>query len=231
MNSEQLDWVLEADTTDQRALKTIGLKAIAASWVLFPEKFDNVSGNTVAGMHGVNRKTFASRAAEFSRKFNVQNVFQKKHDWQNGSRFEAESIDQKVSELVNIPEAARRLGVCDATLKRHVRNSGTIPDAVLPVGARGRESFLFSVNRLQELGELIPKNPKSADETATDFVGGQLVDGVVLLEILFPKKCRPTLRWLRDQRIAKRVPFRKIGRLVFFDPDEVREALKLNHKK
>lgn len=65
---------------------------------------------------------------------------------------------------------------------------------------------------------------KSADETAAAVERGQLVDGVKLLEVLFPKNCRPTLRWLRDQQIAKRVPYRKIGRLVFFDLDEVREA-------
>ena len=53
---------------------------------------------------------------------------------------------------------------------------------------------------------------------------GQLVDGLTLLEIIFPKKCRPTLRWLRDQQENRSVPFRKIGRLVFFDPNEVREA-------
>ena len=68
-------------------------------------------------------------------------------------------------------------------------------------------------------GELNPKlkpQPLCAD--------GQLVDAVELLKILFPQKCRPTLRWLRDQQEQKRVPFRKIGRLVFFDPSEVREA-------
>ena len=65
---------------------------------------------------------------------------------------------------------------------------------------------------------------KSADETAAAVAGGQLVDGAKLLEILFPKPCRPTLRWLRDQQMTKRVPHRKIGRLVFFDPNEVREA-------
>lgn len=53
---------------------------------------------------------------------------------------------------------------------------------------------------------------------------GQLVDAVTLLQLLFPEKCRPTVRWLRDQQKARRVPFRKIGRLIFFEPNEVREA-------
>jgi len=65
---------------------------------------------------------------------------------------------------------------------------------------------------------------KSADETVAAIADGKLVDGVKLFEILFPKESRPTLRWLRYQQVARRVPFRKIGRLVFFDPDEVRES-------
>jgi hypothetical protein len=61
-------------------------------------------------------------------------------------------------------------------------------------------------------------------DTASKLSDGQLVDGNTLLEIIFPKKSRPTLRWLRDQQELRRVPYRKIGRLVFFDPDEVRAA-------
>jgi uncharacterized protein YbaR (Trm112 family) len=53
----------------------------------------------------------------------------------------------------------------------------------------------------------------------------QLVDGPKLLEILFQPECRPTLRWLRDQQRARRIPYVKIGRLVFFSPEQVRRAL------
>lgn len=53
----------------------------------------------------------------------------------------------------------------------------------------------------------------------------QAVSGEKLLEIIFPPECRPTLRWLRKQQKIRRVPFVKIGRLVFFFPDQVREAL------
>jgi hypothetical protein len=53
----------------------------------------------------------------------------------------------------------------------------------------------------------------------------QLADGPTLLEILFPKKCRPTLRWLREQQSNRTIPFIRIGRLVFFDPVTVRAAL------
>lgn len=53
----------------------------------------------------------------------------------------------------------------------------------------------------------------------------QLVSGQKLLETLFQAECRPTLRWLRDQQKARRIPFVKIGRLVFFSPTQVRQAL------
>jgi hypothetical protein len=66
---------------------------------------------------------------------------------------------------------------------------------------------------------------KPASRTPTDLTPGQLVDGPTLLEILFPEKCRPTLRWLRDQQAQRHVPFIKVGRLVFFDPTKVREQL------
>lgn len=52
----------------------------------------------------------------------------------------------------------------------------------------------------------------------------QLVDAKTLLVRIFPEKCRPTLRWLREQQKLRRVPFVKIGKLVFFDPTEVRAA-------
>jgi hypothetical protein len=53
----------------------------------------------------------------------------------------------------------------------------------------------------------------------------QLMSGQKLLETLFQAECRPTLRWLRDQQKARRIPFVKIGRLVFFCPAQVRQAL------
>lgn len=53
---------------------------------------------------------------------------------------------------------------------------------------------------------------------------GQFVDGDTLLKLLFPESSRPTLRWLRDQQKSRRIPYAKIGRLVFFDPAEVRAA-------
>ena len=63
------------------------------------------------------------------------------------------------------------------------------------------------------------------DTPATLDPNNQFVDGVKLLEILFPDECRPTTRWLRDQQKARRIPYVKIGRLVFFCPAQVRAAL------
>ena len=51
----------------------------------------------------------------------------------------------------------------------------------------------------------------------------QLVDGKRLLEIVFEESSRPSLRWLRGQQQRRAIPFIKRGRLVFFDPDNVRE--------
>jgi hypothetical protein len=62
-------------------------------------------------------------------------------------------------------------------------------------------------------------------ETKKNEVETKLVDGKTLLETLFAKNCRPCLRWLRDQQRAGKIPSTKIGRLVFFDPPKVRQAL------
>lgn len=52
-----------------------------------------------------------------------------------------------------------------------------------------------------------------------------LVDGPRLLEILFPDEaCRPSLRWLADQRKRRLVPFVRLGRLIFYSVPQVRQA-------
>jgi hypothetical protein len=46
------------------------------------------------------------------------------------------------------------------------------------------------------------------------------------LETLFPDEdSRPSRRWLEMQCKARKIPFIKISRLVFFDPAKVRDAL------
>lgn len=53
-----------------------------------------------------------------------------------------------------------------------------------------------------------------------------LVDATKLLEELFDESSRPTIRWLRSQQARRTIPFYRIGRLVRYDLDEVRDALR-----
>jgi len=53
-----------------------------------------------------------------------------------------------------------------------------------------------------------------------------LLSAEELLREIFPDdNKRPSVRWLRELQAKRRIPFRKIGRFVFFDPTEVRSAL------
>ena len=56
----------------------------------------------------------------------------------------------------------------------------------------------------------------------------KLVDAKGLLEALFEPEARPSLRWLRQMQAQRRIPYIKIGHLVRFNLEEVREAL-TNH--
>jgi hypothetical protein len=69
------------------------------------------------------------------------------------------------------------------------------------------------------MGEL-----KSQQETQ-DQLATRYVDAPKLLEILFDESSRPSLRWLRDQQRNRTVPFCKVGRRVFFDPQLVKQHL------
>ena len=61
------------------------------------------------------------------------------------------------------------------------------------------------------------------DATKNNEMQGGLLDAPRLLESLFPdSRCRPSLRWLRDQVAGRQIPFIRIGRLVFFNPQMVR---------
>ena len=57
----------------------------------------------------------------------------------------------------------------------------------------------------------------------------KLLDAEGLLAELFPPDSRPTVRWLREQQRRRSIPFVKLGRLVFFDPIAVREAIATRH--
>jgi len=56
-------------------------------------------------------------------------------------------------------------------------------------------------------------------------IDNQLVDAKRLLELLFDEASRPSLRWLREQQARRTIPFVRLGRLVFFDPNCVRDAM------
>jgi hypothetical protein len=53
----------------------------------------------------------------------------------------------------------------------------------------------------------------------------KLVRAEKLLELLWEESSRPSLRWLRAQQANKTIPSVKIGRLVWFSPEQVRTTL------
>ena len=54
----------------------------------------------------------------------------------------------------------------------------------------------------------------------------KLVDAHGLLAALFAPDSRPSLRWLRQMQAQRKIPYIKLGHLVRFDVEEVREALR-----
>jgi hypothetical protein len=66
-------------------------------------------------------------------------------------------------------------------------------------------------------------NPINAQERAERV---DLVDAHGCLEEIFPHpRSRPSLRWFKNLQHDGIIPYRKIGRRVFFDVAEVRRAL------
>lgn len=53
----------------------------------------------------------------------------------------------------------------------------------------------------------------------------RLVDVLTCIGEVFDGERKPSLRTFRDWQAKGLIPFRKIGRLTFFDPLEVRAAL------
>lgn len=75
-------------------------------------------------------------------------------------------------------------------------------------------------------GEDMDQTPLSNRSRTHTFVGAE-----ALLEILFKDEAsRPSLRWLRELQAKRLIPFRKIGRRVFFCPDEVRRSFDAQFK-
>ncbi|MBK1877208.1 hypothetical protein [Pelagicoccus mobilis] len=53
----------------------------------------------------------------------------------------------------------------------------------------------------------------------------KLVDARGLLETIFHPNSRPSLRWLRQLQADGKIPYYKVGNLVFYDASEVRDTL------
>jgi len=64
--------------------------------------------------------------------------------------------------------------------------------------------------------------------TPETLCNAKLVDAQGLLDALFDESSRPSLRWLREMQAQRRIPYVKIGHLVRFDVEEVRNALNEN---
>src|SRR5690242_20174828 len=89
-----------------------------------------------------------------------------------------------------------------------------------PVFLGGRSMRVFSLSRIAMLITTQRRNdmPEHAIRTRTKTMqDSKLVDGPTLLEQLFDKQSRPSLRWLRAQQKNRSIPFVRVGRLVFFD--------------
>ena len=78
-----------------------------------------------------------------------------------------------------------------------------------------------------------PKNASNASrkQNITLTTPNRLVDASQLLEILFEENSRPCVRWLREQTRARSIPYLKIGRLIFFDPVNVKAHLDAKAQK
>ena len=79
---EMFLWMTKAKAQDQRAVKAIGIRVIAAAWVINPEIFGNAPAHMVAKSFGIAHQSLKTKTADFSRVFKIQNRYQV-HDWQN----------------------------------------------------------------------------------------------------------------------------------------------------
>ena len=68
-------------------------------------------------------------------------------------------------------------------------------------------------------------NAPTAQTLKQDRLATSYVDAPKLLEVLFDPDSRPSLRWMREQQRNRTVPFVKIGRRIFFDPQQVKAHL------
>ena len=71
-------------------------------------------------------------------------------------------------------------------------------------------------------------NPPDASPA---LITSQLTDIVGLRTCgIFPAGKEPSIRTLRDWTKLRRIPYHKVGRLVYFDPAEVSHHIRTKHK-
>lgn len=71
-------------------------------------------------------------------------------------------------------------------------------------------------------------NPQNNPTTPTPVPSSdstKLVDAQGLLVALFDEASRPSLRWVRTMQKRRTIPYIKVGHLVRFDLEKVREAI------
>lgn len=77
MLSLLLDWLLQVNLQDHRALKSIGVRTVAMAWVVDPGLFEGASLSTLAKSLGYRSSMAISpETADFSRRFGIKNKFQ-----------------------------------------------------------------------------------------------------------------------------------------------------------
>lgn len=69
------------------------------------------------------------------------------------------------------------------------------------------------------------RSERRADAMSELVLKGKLVSAETLLDQLFDPQARPSMRWLRTQTKSKAIPYVRIGHLIFFDVEMVRETL------
>lgn len=75
-----LNWMATVNLSDKRCLKAVGLRVLAAAWVMDPARFDNRSLHAIALQLGFGANNIAPHTADFSRRFGITNQFQS-HNW------------------------------------------------------------------------------------------------------------------------------------------------------
>jgi hypothetical protein len=77
---EIFSWICAGKLEDKRSLKRMGMRVLAAAWVLDPGRFENQSLHQMAHAIGFGANNLAPLTADFARRFNVANKFQS-HNW------------------------------------------------------------------------------------------------------------------------------------------------------